>query len=440
MLHWYSSYKRHINQYFASGRETFYRKEFCGPAVQSEQYEMFRYTPVEDLEAIFRYRNDPRLKSIVEDILSKKWHDFLASYIQIPEEAHFILLAAYRYGSFNGQRLSATTTATAFYFLSMAIDDPDYELTENPENLSMMNEKTWKSIPPHEQIWMIMKIDRLSKNALDIFYTTLFETMQGAFTHRFTCSIYTEAAKAGAQEFLEIGSITSLEKCLFDKMETKLTINAGFPTRHEYIDAIFKGQNPYSLISPYSRSPRPIQYLHGAKIEHGSAWVSRHDAVHLLNRDMAFEKNYPGELKKQFEGIIRALQAILDARPAIQVKLIEEGYIQPHLDISASADDLATRIIDELLIQYLDCELAIALPTENNQYAQTFDIECKLDIKNVCDFITSKDLKLPEHDRVLSKDNKDIVDQAKAIAAKIVIPAMENIVFPDGKKKQKVPV
>jgi hypothetical protein len=325
-------------------RNKLLRDEFCGSDPHSAQFEMFRYTAIEDLEAVYLYRHDARLNHITRDIKQGKWKTYLNTYRTIPQEAHFILMAAYRYGT--EPTLSAKEVATAFYFLSMAIDDPAFDVGKPYKHY--LESAQWRSLPKNEQVAIRIHKKDLNKDANELLDGTIF--FQNCF-EELACSQFADS--------YEFASASIFEKTTLAHADQKMTINFGFSSRRDYINAIFSGQNPYALLTPYSKSKDKMQYIHGAALEKGSAWASRHDTVHIINRRDLLEHHYGERFWNEFKQVILALQDLYESRPPIQCDLLEDSFAKTHLTKDADENDLATRLIDELLISYLDGEQRI---------------------------------------------------------------------------------
>ena len=392
-------------------RNKLLREELCGTDANAEQYEMFRYTSIEDLEAVYMYRQDKRLNDITRTIKQGHWKTFLNTYRVIPHEAHFILLASYRYA--DEPRLSAKEVATAFYFLSMAIDDPGFEVGKPRKHY--LEKDQWGALPKNEQVAICIHIDQLNKTAIDIIEGTIFDQESDK---EFACSKY--------ENVYEFCSASILTKTTFQNNKDAMTINFGFPTRREYIDAIFNGQNPYALLTPYSKSK--IQYIHGVPLEKSSAWASRHDNVHLVNRFMLIEQHYGPRYWNEFKQVILALENLYESRPPIQCALIEQDFPAIHLDKNANADDLATRLIDELLITYLDGVNIISWFDEPD--ANTWSREIASTISATLEAITEVNPGDLHREKAFDSNNLVVKAIAQATAQYLILSALEPIVFP----------
>jgi hypothetical protein len=404
------------------------RDEFCGNDTTTDQYAMFRYTSIEDLRAVYAYRSDRRLSNIVSLIKENRWIDFLNTYSATPDEAHFILMAAYRYGHDSHQNtLTAKETATAFYFLSIAIDDPGFQIGQpgRQHHHFGLTEEKWASIPKNEQVAIYIHFEKLSLWARAVICTTILAHPKP--------SQYLAITRIAPH--YELSSASVLEKNIYQDSPKKMHINFGLSTRREYLNGIFNGENSYALVTPYSKSPNKIQYIHGVSLQKGSAWASRHDGAHLYGRHVQFEHHYTnGIFQNEFKKIVFALEDIYEARPPIKARIIDEGYAKSHLSKDADAEDLATRLIDEMLIRYIDAEAVIK--SLKNPNIQDIEKECRAHLVKTCERITQTTEHDPHRNNALNESNTDIIKDAIEIAANLVIPTIQNIVFPPAKDKR----
>lgn len=397
--------------------ENFLREELCGKNQHSEQYEMFRYTAAEDLEAIFKYKDHVDLLQIIEDVKGNL-DKFLKEYHNKPQEAHFLLLAAYRYGK-EPKKLTVHELVTAFYSLSAAIDDPDFILRKPSKEY--LTEEQMSLLPENERVCIAINRNQLTIESISHLEQTIFTLGQksisfGALKH-----------DSYQKTFYEITSASMLEKLTVANMGKKLTYNFGLPPRRKYIEAIFNDQYSFALLSPYSKSPHKLRFLHGASLEKSSIWVARHDIVHLNNRAY-LKKLYGDQFGAEFKNAILTLESIYESRPPIQSTVIEEGYSNAHLSKEANVDDLTTRLIDELLILYLDGELNF--PSIPNKNSDSFANDLKKDLQQVMELITYSTIEYPHHGRVFENTQSETKNQAIQKALNLIEPELRIILFP----------
>jgi len=426
-------------------REKLLRNEFCGSDTNSDQYELFRYTAVEDLEAVFRHRNRPDLTRIIDDISSDRagWNNFLKTYRQQPEEAHFILLAAYRYGKGSkGNQLRVQSVATAFYFLSAAIEDPAFimlipgveiYLPTEAEREIYIPKDAMSSLPECEQITISVHKKQLNNTALELMEGTIFRSpnalVYGITNHEGDANLGPNVA--AISQLCNISSVSILEKileiALFRSIGGKLTYNFGFPNRREYIDAMFNGQYSYALLSPYSKSPHKVKFVHGAPIKKSSLWLSRHDISHIISKFIQ-KQRYGDKFATDYQRAILKLQSIYESRPPIQATIIEEDYAVAHLSREATVEDFTTRLIDELLIRYLDGPKYIpSIPIPN---IDTFSEELAAHLQETMSLIikSKSDDKYPH--QVFDNRNTEMQNKAIKNALAIIEPELKMIIFP----------